>query len=262
MGIINTPYTTKDYIAAVQLVHNNKYLYDKTEYTRSHEGVIVTCPKHGDFKPMAYMHLQGLGCPICAKLRKRKKVYGVGINDMLGSEIYYDEIRKQWNSMLGRCYDEKLHKKQPTYIGCSVCESWIYLSSFYNWMMNEAGGYRKGYMVDKDILYKGNKIYSPETCCLVPNRINCLILNNKSSRGNLPIGVCKEKRGFQYRAYYTGRKGHTIVGFYYDPIVAFNAYKQAKEAYIREVATDYYSRGLIADNVYNALMNWTIEITD
>ena len=39
-------------------------------------------------------------------------------------------------------------------------------------------------------------------------------------------------------------------------------YKQEKEAYIKEVADEYYSKGLITKRVYDALYNWTVEITD
>ena len=43
---------------------------------------------------------------------------------------------------------------------------------------------------------------------------------------------------------------------------AFYAYKQAKEAHIKEVATQYYKDGKITEKVYNALMNYKVEITD
>ena len=41
---------------------------------------------------------------------------------------------------------------------------------------------------------------------------------------------------------------------------AFNAYKKAKEAYIKEVAEEW--RDSIDPRVYESLMNWVIEITD
>jgi predicted RNase H-like HicB family nuclease len=46
------------------------------------------------------------------------------------------------------------------------------------------------------------------------------------------------------------------------PEEAFQAYKQAKEAYIKDVANQYYKDGKITENVYNALMKYKVEITD
>jgi hypothetical protein len=36
----------------------------------------------------------------------------------------------------------------------------------------------------------------------------------------------------------------------------------SKEVDIKEVATQYYNKGLITKRVYDALYRWTIEITD
>lgn len=43
---------------------------------------------------------------------------------------------------------------------------------------------------------------------------------------------------------------------------AFQAYKKTKEAHIQEMATKYYKDGKINEKVYNALMNYKVEITD
>ena len=42
------------------------YDYDKVEYQRSDIPVIITCPKHGDFKQAPRDHLRGQGCAECA----------------------------------------------------------------------------------------------------------------------------------------------------------------------------------------------------
>lgn len=84
---------------------------------------------------------------------------------------------KVWSSMITRCYSEKYHKRQKTYKDCVVCDEWLCYENFEKW-------FNKNYYeipnekvcLDKDILIKGNKIYSPETCCFVPQSINNCIL--------------------------------------------------------------------------------------
>ncbi|MGL5618458.1 MAG: DUF723 domain-containing protein, partial [Tannerellaceae bacterium] len=59
-------FTTKEFIAKAKTIHGDKYLYDKVEYTRSLDKVIITCPKHGDFIQTANDHLScKAGCPSC-----------------------------------------------------------------------------------------------------------------------------------------------------------------------------------------------------
>lgn len=58
-------YTQDQFIQKCKEVHGDKYLYNKTKYTKSHDKVIITCKKHGDFEQKAYLHLQGNGCPLC-----------------------------------------------------------------------------------------------------------------------------------------------------------------------------------------------------
>ena len=166
-----------------------------------------------------------------------------------------------WHKIIERCHSEKWHKKRPTYIGCSVCEEWLVYSNFKKWFDDPANGYRKGYQVDKDILIKGNKVYSPETCCFVPPFINSLLTNRKRFRGAYPIGVFRRPNG-KYFAEMTRYGKSKKLGDFFTIEEAFNAYKQAKEAYIKEVAQDYFEKGLITQKVYDALLNYKIEITD
>ena len=79
-----------------------------------------------------------------------------------------DDCYSHWRGMLMRCYDQKYLQKYPTYIDCTVCEDWLNFSNFQQW-------YNKNYYeipgetmcLDKDILVKGNKVYSPDTCIFV-----------------------------------------------------------------------------------------------
>ena len=79
---------------------------------------------------------------------------------------------KLWRNMLSRCYDSNFHKKRPTYIGCTVHSEWwnfqtfckdiLILEKYGKWAEN-----KKRYLLDKDILIKGNKVYSKYTCMFV-----------------------------------------------------------------------------------------------
>ena len=114
--------------------------------------------------------------------------------------------------------------------------------------------------LDKDILYKGNRIYSPETCVFVPSSINVLFTHKPIKQNNLPIG-CNYNHGKIQVTCRTNYK-QTIIGrFELDDINgAFNAYKEFKEKYIKQIAEEYYY--IIPDRLYHALMNYEIEIND
>ena len=50
------------------------------------------------------------------------------------------------------------------------------------------------------------------------------------------------------------------LGSFNTEIEAFNAYKKAKETYIKEIANNFNRQ--IDPRAYNALMNYRVEITD
>jgi hypothetical protein len=50
--------------------------YDKSEYSRNHDPITITCPVHAEFQQPPSDHLGGHGCPLCADQTKgayRKK---------------------------------------------------------------------------------------------------------------------------------------------------------------------------------------------
>jgi len=193
-----------------------------------------------------------------------KSVLGVGYLGVGAYVRYADGVETaayiSWKGMLERCYNEKFLRERPSYMGCLVCDEWHNFQVYANW--HEKNYYtvdNEPMDLDKDILVKGNKIYSPTTCVFVPRRINSLVVTNKLQRGDLPIGVVKTKRN-RYVArmgYLTERKS---LGTFDTPEEAFLAYKTAKEAYIKQVADEYKDK--IPKKLYDALYAYTIEITD
>ena len=271
--------TKEEFVAKAESKHGvGTYGYDRVpSIVGSHQTVEIFCHKHGYFSQMATLHCaRGHGCRKCynenthmrlqgqARRDLRKKLFGVALFDMdvtCNGEI--EPIYSAWKSMLVRCYSKKYQETGRTYKGCKVCEEWLVFSNFYEWAT--ANGFRKGYHLDKDIISKGNKVYSPDTCCFVPIEINSLFTKNNSKRGNEPIGV--KKRGKRYTAYCSfgilqNNVKKKIIGTFDTQELAFAAYKKEKEAYIKEVAKKYYSEGKITKRVYDALMKYEVEITD
>lgn len=167
-----------------------------------------------------------------------------------------------WKSMLQRCYYKKLHDRCPTYKESSVYEEWHNFQNFAKWFDENyytIDGERME--LDKDILVKGNKTYSPDTCIFVPHRINTLFIKCDSSRGELPLGVCfdKVKKKYEVRCNDYPNKQKRI-GRYSTPESAFFAYKAYKEQLIKQIANEY--REKIPYNLYEVMMNYTIEIDD
>jgi hypothetical protein len=104
----------------------------------------------------------------------------------------------KWKDMIKRCYSPILQKKLPTYIGCSVCDEWLLFSSFKKWM--EAQSW-EGKDLDKDLLFIGNKIYSPETCIFIDHTVNMFTTDSGKTRGEWPLGVYFHKPNGKFQAY-------------------------------------------------------------
>lgn len=189
-----------------------------------------------------------------------RKVCGVGINDTKGSSR--ERLYHLWCSILYRCYSKDGKLKNPSYDGCYVSEEWLTYSKFREDVTKLVGYSEEGWQLDKDILVKGNKVYSKDTCCFVPSQINSLFAIRKSYRGELPIGVCIEhkskKRPYSAQCSVDGK--YVVIGYYQTIDEAFYAYKSFKELNIKRCAKMYVDR--IDKRVYDSLMSWSIEITD
>jgi hypothetical protein len=195
-----------------------------------------------------------------------KSVYGAGF---LGEGKYKPKVNGKasyqyevWNPMLKRCCSEKFKEKYTTYKDCAIAEEWLNFQNFAKWYDENyynVDGERMN--LDKDILVKGNKLYSPETCVFVPIRINNLFLKRDKVRGDLPIGVIRVKNTEKYDANCINSKGKIIhLKRHNTPEDAFRVYKEFKEQVIKEVAEEYKDK--IPTKLYNALLNYQVEITD
>ena len=174
-----------------------------------------------------------------------------------------------WFNFINRCYNEKYQKNKPTYEDCSVCDEWLNFQTFSKWY--DANYYQLGeeeMFLDKDILNKGNKIYSPNNCIFVTKPINSLFTKCDSVRGELPIGVNKKSgRDDIYVEVSMGRKNGKRNRFYKGKFKtideAFVCYKTIKESYIKQVADEYKSKyPTFPQKLYDAMYKYEVEITD
>ncbi len=196
-------------------------------------------------------------------------VYGVGIVKHKYPILENGRKTKEydaWHSILRRCYSESYQQKCPTYRGCEVCNEWLLYDNFYEWITSQTNYkyWKKNmyWMIDKDIIYKGNKLYSPDRCCLVPQNINKLFIRSNATRGSSPIGVANCDNGFQVYCCNPFTNKQEYLGIYVSEIDAFNRYKNVKEKYIKDIAKIEYGKGTITCKCYEAMMNYKVEITD
>ncbi|HZJ98329.1 MAG TPA: hypothetical protein VFD12_10930 [Oligella sp.] len=185
-------------------------------------------------------------------MKTKKLVCGIGLNDADYVVVKREEIgridgkRKQrqvwmcdyyqtWVDMLKRCYSTKKQEKHPTYAGCTVATEWLTFSKFKTWMESQDW---VGLQLDKDLLFQGNKIYSPDTCVFVSQTVNKFANDHGASRGEWKIGATwnKEKGKFQSQCSnpFTKKRGH--LGYFDSEQEAHQAWLKRKLELAKELA--------------------------
>lgn len=218
-----------------QFLHDKKHIF-KSSYREISTGS-VSYPYHKTVCDVGYL--------------------GVGKHE--GSKDIGNKKYNTWHGLIQRSYSAKVHERKPHYKGCSVVEEWHNFQNFGDWYdENFNSDVMQNWELDKDILVKGNKVYSPETCAFVPIEINLLLTKNKARRGDYPIGVFLDNGKFRAVVNIDGVQKY--FGSHATPEEAFKAHKEAKEKYIKEKADKW--KNLIDPRVYEALYKYEVEITD
>lgn len=120
----------------------------------------------------------------------KPSVFGIGfVGDGRFSWSSHTYIYNVWQGVLQRCYDEKFKTRYPTYKECTICKEWLNFQVFAEWM--EGKDY-KDKQIDKDIKFKGNKHYSPETCVFISQRENIVAAQAKHHYFTSPHGEVVE----------------------------------------------------------------------
>lgn len=235
---------------------------------RTNKDIDVYFPKYDwVFKGATYQSFKN-GEIKCPYERRTYAVGYLGEGNYKASENRKDtRVYKTWNHMLERCYSEKYRKNRPTYKDCKASKEFHNFQNFGEWDNDnyyQIEGERME--LDKDILVKHNKIYSPETCIYVPQTINLLFTKRQNDRGESVIGTNYHKRDKVYQAHCslinpkTGKTKCEYLGYYDTEIEAFQIYKYYKEKNIKEVA-DYFKKE-IPGELYDGMYRYEVEITD
>ena len=257
-------------------VSNEGCVMKIVEYNNILDIIIEFQDEHRYRVHTSYKHFKGGACknPFYPSVYK----HGYLGTDKNGSVPKISELKdgkwcstweyNKWMNMLKRCFDNKYKEKEPTYKNVTCCDRWLCFVNFledlealkkeYNWSENETLN------LDKDILHKGNKIYSLENCVLVPDWINSLFTKRDNDRGEYPIGVYYHKQAKKYQAQCNINGKQIRLGLYSTPEQAFNAYKIAKENEIKRIANECVSKGYITKDsrLYNAMISYQIQIDD
>jgi len=115
-----------------------------------------------------------------------KLIYGVGINNKVHPAKINGKDTKEytlWHRLLERCYNLESQTKNPTYFGCQASQNFKDYSYFHGWCQNQIGFHQENFQLDKDLLLKGNRIYSEDTCLFVPKELNSLLTTTRASSG-------------------------------------------------------------------------------
>lgn len=178
---------------------------------------------------------------------KKATVYGVGINDadyLITEERKIDgkwkvvwtcPYYKVWTHMLERCYSERFHNKNPTYVGCTVAEEWKIFSNFRSWMEAQCW---EGKQLDKDLLEEGNKEYGPDKCVFIPQLINTFMSDCGAARGDLPIGVSRNGGNYMTKCSNPFTKKQEYLGRFSCPEEAHLAWKAKKAGHAMMLAEE------------------------
>lgn len=181
-----------------------------------------------------------------------KNCFGVGFAGVGPYTMHRQLSYNKWYNMLVRCYDEQYKIDHPTYEGVYCCDDWHNYQNFTGWFRGQIGCGERGFDLDKDLLVKGNKVYAPDRCVLVPQELNKILGNTGTDRG---ISTRPDLNG-KWMVRCSTVDGEIYLGCHQKD-KALKIYQDFKLEYLKKRA-DFW-RDRIDPRVYNTLINFTFE---
>lgn len=196
---------------------------------------------------------------VIAKIMHAKKLLKI-IKQLKKSGFTAEDRRKchaMWVFMVKRV------GSSPAYLDCK--NEFQSSTHFREWALKQVGFGEPGFELDKDILVKGNRVYSPDTCVFVPAEVNGLFSGcyRSKKRGKYPIGVSFNNGSGSFVAQMSSRQDKGLdkyLGSFPTVEEAFACYKAAKEARIKALAEKWKDK--IDPRAYAALMARTVDWDD
>jgi hypothetical protein len=146
--------TLYNFIKKSNLLHKNKYNYDKVIYINAKSKVIINCPLHGDFEQRPNDHLNGNGCIKCSGRYNKKEEFITNSNIIHNNKYDYSLVDYTNNKTKVEiiCPIHGIFEQRPdNHIhgnGCPLC--------------NESNGEKKIriFLEHKNIKYEYQKIFN------------------------------------------------------------------------------------------------------
>lgn len=175
----------------------------------------------------------------------KKLLQGVGYNSGGRHKVSVKRVitpeYSAWYNMIYRCYNETMHEKLPQYAGCEVHKDWHDFQNFADWYESQDFS-GLGYHLDKDLLVANNKVYSADTCCLIPRDLNILISYRPRERNGRLLGVSWHNIKKAWRSQISINGKVQILGDFDNQIDAHTEFLKAKKIYIRREAIKWKER--------------------
>jgi hypothetical protein len=227
-------------------------------------GLFTVLERNGDYSVVKFDTGYTCTCSNTELSRGRAKdplypqVLGVGYFG-IGSHISTSDNNtlpeyNAWQNMLQRCYYEKYIRRVDggkAYDTVTVDPVWHNFQNFAEWYVPRRKLFDdnniKRPALDKDILAIPDqpKVYSPDTCCLVPDEINGAIVGTDKEDS----GIIKAKNG-----YYVIHKRKRVTNYFDTVEEAREVKKVIKQEHFISLANKY--QHVIEPRVYDRLCNW------
>jgi len=241
MQIVNYTYYTNIDVVIISILPNNQimyYLKQNCTYNNFKNGGIRS-PYEKTIRNIGYI--------------------GEGIYGYNSHPVYYTH----WYNMIHRCScDENRSKRNMSYINVDIDPLFYNFQFFAHWCdLNYYEAEGEQMCLDKDILFKDNKTYSPETCCFVPNNINVFFTNHSKDVSSTGVSILPSGN---YRSSLSVNNKINHLNVYKSKEDAIMSYKISKEFEIRRLAHIYlYDKGCykfkpFVDKIYPVLSNYKI----